>query len=94
MARNQARSKCDMTIQNERGQRTRFECESDDDFRVKAYQHCCNIWKSKGRFGDALLKDLRGLLEKFTIHGSSSFELCGLVFIPSIHIADNNSTGS
>jgi len=91
MGKNQARSRCDMMIQSESGYRERFECESEDDFRVKAYQYCSRLWKPKGEFAHRLLKDLRAALEKFTIHGTSSFEICGLIFMPSTHFADSNS---
>ena len=94
MPKNPARSKCDMTIQTESGYRERFECESEEDFRVRAYQYCIQRWKYKGEFSNRLLDDLRVMLKKFSINGTSSFEICGLVFMQSIHFADGNSYSS
>lgn len=75
-------AKCDMTISNERGTRTRFFCSSDEDFKVKAYQHCFNAWK-RNRMRTVLLKELVAWLDKFDFNYSKGYYLGGLTIVRS-----------
>lgn len=89
MAKATSQAQVDMTIQTDRGTRKRFLCQSDDDFRVKAYSYFLDILRNRQEPSKrAALLEVTSSLSRFSFKGgNNSFSFDGFTVMPSMDFA-------
>ena len=85
---NKRQGQVDITIQNERGHRTRIVSDSIETVRVRIFSHCDKVWDCKSDSLKAqLAKELVSSLKSANEENGFSVSVGGLIIAPTLSFA-------